>query len=248
MRHLFCPAGDLAMAQLMQRRALLAFDFDGTLAPIVDRPELAQTHPALARTLSALAHRHPVAVVTGRSVADVRPRLGFEPHYIVGNHGAEGLGWVPDAPILQHLREWVQAHGEKLRASGVILEDKGLSLAMHYRLAPDAAKAKRAIAKFLDAAPANLATFGGKRVVNVTLRAAPDKGDAVLRLLESSGCQTVLFVGDDVNDEAVFERAAAHWLTIRVGPPYAASKAMFVLQSQGEVAQLVSKLVSLSVP
>lgn len=240
MMPLFSHAGERALRRLMRRRVLLAFDFDGTLAPIVARPEDAHIPAAIARRLADLARRLPVAVVTGRSVMDVRQRLGFEATYVVGNHGAEGLGWVAHGAGLSELRQRLYARTAALEQAGVRVEDKGLSLALHYRLADDDEVAQRAIASCLADLPPDLATFGGKCVVNVVIRDAPNKGDAALALLQVSGCETLLFVGDDVNDEAVFERAQRDWLTVRVGRPAGASRAMYFLQTHAQMAPLLA--------
>jgi trehalose 6-phosphate phosphatase len=74
---------------VLKREPLLAFDFDGTLAPIVDRPQDARVPEPVAQCLQELGSRCAVAIITGRSVEDVKPRLGFAPQFIVGNHGAE---------------------------------------------------------------------------------------------------------------------------------------------------------------
>lgn len=240
--HLFSPAGEQALARLLDRRALLAFDFDGTLAPIVARPDDAQVPTAIARRLAELGRRFPIAVITGRSIADARARLGFEPRYLLGNHGAEGLDWRPHGPGLDLLRARLAPEAAALRAQGVQLEDKGLSLALHYRLARDRAAARALIARLLQELPAGLTSFGGKCVVNVVLRGAPDKGEAVRTLLQRSACEALLFVGDDVNDEAVFRIAQPSWLTVRVGAEVPQSQAMFFLAAHGEMALLLEKI------
>ena len=89
---LFSPPGLRALRRLTAGRALLSFDLDGTLAPLVMRPSDAAVSPITAARLQALAQRWTVAVITGRAVADARLRLGFEPHFLVGNHGAERAG------------------------------------------------------------------------------------------------------------------------------------------------------------
>lgn len=73
----------------MCRKPLLAFDFDGTLTPIVSRPEQAFASKAVALRLHALSQLLPVAIVTGRTIEDARERLGFVPTYLIGNHGAQ---------------------------------------------------------------------------------------------------------------------------------------------------------------
>src|SRR5436305_15193115 len=94
MRHLFTSEGEKALEAVMKLDPVLAFDFDGTLAPIVDRPDDAQVPAAVTLALAALALDLPVAIITGRSIADVRPRLGFAPRFVIGNHGGED----PDLP------------------------------------------------------------------------------------------------------------------------------------------------------
>jgi trehalose 6-phosphate phosphatase len=243
MRHLFTPAGEAAIAQLMgHRRVLLAFDFDGTLAPIVARPDDARVSVAIARRLESLAGRCPVAVVTGRSIADVRPRLGFEPAFVVGNHGAEGMDWVPSGRGMELLRARIDSQAPALKTAGVHVEDKTLSLALHYRLSRDRDAALRAIDALVDALPPDLHAFGGKCVVNVVSKDAPDKGAAALALLRVSACETLLFVGDDVNDEAVFEQARPDWLTVRIGRAQGASRAMFFLDTHSEMSALLERI------
>ena len=231
MRHLLSDDGDAALAALVRAGTpLLAFDFDGTLAPIVERPDDARRADAVAERLARLSQRWPVAIVTGRAVADVRDRLGaFTPHYVVGNHGAED-GADPAAAAdparwtaaLQPLRLALDTQRSLLAAVGVGIEDKGLSIAFHYRQAPDAGRARAAIravlATAMQAAPTlRLHTFDGKRVVNVVAAGAPDKAHAVQRLVAHSGAHGALFAGDDVNDEPVFAAAPEGWVTVRIG-------------------------------
>ncbi len=122
------------------------------------------------------------------------------------------------------------------------MEDKGLSLALHYRLARDPELARQTIRRCLADLPNDLASFGGKCVVNVIQRHAPDKGDAMVELLQTSACRSLLFVGDDVNDEAVFERAKGHWLTVRIGQTNQGSSAMYFLDSPVEVNWLLAQI------
>lgn len=246
LRHLFGPEGDAALRTLARRQPLLAFDFDGTLAPIVPRPDDAHVPTVLSRRLARLAERRPVAVVTGRSVSDVLPRLDFAPTYVVGNHGAED----PDRPApavgaMGLLRLHLAEQAPLLREAGVTLEDKVHSLALHYRLARDREFARTRIAQALHHLGPELRTFGGKCVVNVVAAEAPDKADAVFALVERSASDCALFVGDDVNDEAVFLRAPRDWLTLRVGREDPSSKARYVLDGPGEVAQLLDRLLAL---
>lgn len=243
MRHIWSSDGKAALDRLLRRRPLLAFDFDGTIAPVVAWPDDAQAPAAIAAVLSALCSRFPVAVVTGRSVQDVKTRLGFTPAYIAGNHGAEIDGLLVEGVDMLPLRELVNTHRGELSDAGVQIEDKGMSLALHYRLAPNAGVAWNAIERFLAQLPEEYLFFGGKQVVNIVGRHAPNKGNAVLSILGASGADCVLFVGDDVNDEAVFECALEDWVTIRVEPALGASRAEYFVDSQQELLKVLEDLL-----
>lgn len=243
MQDLLAIQGLQALSRLLRRRVLFVFDLDGTLAPIVDHPADARVSEGMAKRLRRLMMLSPVAVVTGRSVADARSRLGFQPHYLIGNHGAEGLGPIAECRGLAGLRARWRDSSAGLRAAGVVFEDKQFSLTLHYRQAPDPQNALRAIQAWLNPLPADLSTLGGKAVVNVLQRAAPDKADAVLRLLKLSACETLLFAGDDVNDEPVFERARPEWLTVRIGSPEAVSRAMYCLEAPAALEQVLDLIL-----
>jgi trehalose 6-phosphate phosphatase len=75
------------------------------------------------------------------------------------------------------------------------------------------------------------------------LAQSPDKGDAVHRLVQRAGVQAAVFVGDDLNDEAVFEQALPTWLTIRIGRDDARSQAQYFLDSHAEVAQFLGRVI-----
>lgn len=240
--------GQLALKRLALNQPLLAFDFDGTLAPIVARPDAACVPLAVSQRLDQLARHRPVAVITGRSIEDVQPRLGFTAHHIVGNHGAQTRPPLPTPSwpqsALARLRATLIRQAHILNGAGVQVEDKGLSVALHYRLAHDRAQAQSAIEQVLQPLDPGLRRFGGKCVENIAPAEAPDKGDAVLALLRATGSRSLLFVGDDLNDEAVFERAQADWLTIRIGNEAAHSQAQYFLGSQAELAQLLQALLN----
>lgn len=251
MRHLFSSDGEAVLAATLRRRPLLAFDFDGTLAPIVPLPQDARASHAVATRLAALSARLPLAVVTGRMVDDVRGRLGFEPHFIVGNHGAEAEGVQPDPAGLQALtalRARIDAAFDTLQQAGVLLEDKGASLALHYRLSRTRERALDLIAELLTPLDPALRVFGGKLVVNVAMRHAPDKAQAVRMLMQRAGTAAVIFAGDDVNDEPVFGAAEPGWLTIRVGRDDPRSRAMFCLDSPGQMPLLLDRMLALLAP
>jgi len=248
MKHLFSPEGDAALVAAMARRPLLAFDFDGTLAPIVARPDDAHVPPAVARRLEILARLLPVAIVTGRKVDDVRARLAFEPRFIIGNHGAEDPAATEpgvDASVFDDLRARLRECHEALDAAGVVVEDKHYSIALHYRLARDRKRALDSITNLIRDLGPEVAVFGGKMVANVVSAQAPSKAHALVRLIARSGATSAFFVGDDINDEPIFEHADASWLTVRIGRDDASSRARFCLDHSGEVAPMLDRMLTL---
>ncbi len=247
MRHLFSAAGREALAALMRRRPLLAFDFDGTLAPIVARPRDARIPRAVASQLARLTRRLPVAIVTGRAVGDLGGRLGFEPSFVVGSHGAEDASDAAASEALMRrldpLRSRIKAHGGAIDAAGVFVEDKGASIALHYRLSPDRERARAAIDALQLTEDPGLHIFSGKMVENVVAAGAPDKAAAVRSLVARSGSDSAFFAGDDVNDEPVFVAAPPHWLTVRIGRDDAHSRARFFLDSPAEMAVALQTMI-----
>jgi len=246
-RPLFATEGMAALRAALLAGPLVAFDFDGTLAPLVARPEDARVPVALSRCLRRLARRLPLAIVTGRSVEDVLPRLGFSAAYIIGNHGAEEAGVVPpfDTSPLDVVRERLSRSLEALTAAGVQVEDKRYSLALHYRRAPDSARALASLDELLRDLPPTLELVPGRMVRNVVLADAPDKGDAVAALVQRTGRALALFVGDDVNDESVFAGAPADWLTVRVGNDYPLSQARYYIDAYAEIGRLVDAVLEI---
>jgi trehalose 6-phosphate phosphatase len=249
MQHLFTLEGEAALSAVMAVKPLLAFDFDGTLTPIVPHPDDAHLAPPVAARLQALGARLPLAIVTGRSVADVRPRLGFAPRFILGSHGAEDEsdpeGTAARRAALDGLRGKLHDRARELAAAGVMVEDKGVSMALHYRQAGDAAAAQALIARLTAPWQGPLHIYGGKMVVNAVLADAPDKAHAVQSLVARCGAAAAVFAGDDVNDEPVFATAPPHWLTLRIGRDEPGSMARFGLDSPNEMPQLLDRMLAL---
>jgi trehalose 6-phosphate phosphatase len=177
-------------------RAAVIVDYDGTLAPIVMRPEDAVPLPGAADVLAALAPRvRTLAIVTGRPEAFVRDRLPVDGLEVVGLYGLEGAPRVDDA-----LRDAVvRAAGTE----GASVEDKGASLAVHLRRAPDPEGAEARLRPILAsiAVDAGLVVRDGKRVLELS-PPGEGKADAVRGLVE--GADAVLIAGDDVADAEAF--------------------------------------------
>jgi trehalose 6-phosphate phosphatase len=193
--------------------ALLALDFDGTLAPIVTRPEDARPAPGVREALTALLGRVGCcALVSGRSAEDVarRSSLGdLADLVIAGNYGLEvwragALRGPPPAPAIAAARQRLPA----LLADapdGVHLEDKTQALVVHTRPAARPVEALEALRGPLAALAAEL----GLQLVpgRLVLELRPggvDKGSAVRELVETCGARSVLYAGDDVGDLPAF--------------------------------------------
>lgn len=233
------------LAQLAWSPALLAFDFDGTLAPIIAERDDAVMRPATAALFSKVCLTFPVAVISGRARADVRARLGgARPKYVVGNHGLE-----PGADLQAfeaEMREVRPRLAEALNSvRGVDIEDKRYSLAVHYRRSRQKSAARAQIERAVTALPWPMRLVPGKLVINVVPYRAPNKGDALLDLRSRAGATTALYVGDDVTDEDVFRiDQPGRLLGVRVGESRA-SLARYFLRDQREIDTLLTRLCEL---
>lgn len=225
---------------------LLAFDYDGTLAPIVGHPVDAHMRPETQRLLARLAEKRRVVIMTGRSRGDVARFLaGVRLFEVVGNHGVEAAqGASPDVPgRVQAWRRELEPVAATLE--GAWVEDKTWSLALHYRGCADKAMAAARLqgaAALLEGAR----IVGGKDVVNVLPRDCPDKGLALWELRSRLGWPPALFVGDDQADEDIFRQLHGPAVVgVRVGfDP--ASRAQYCLDGQGEIDRLLEALLALT--
>ena len=228
------------LAQFIQPGVLCAFDFDGTLAPIVDRPDQARLPAEIRLRLISLVNRAPVAVITGRSVPDIGMRLGFAPTYVVGNHGLEGVpGWTQHVDDYRSLcQTWLRQLEQVLQEPGIEIEDKFYSLSVHYRhaLDPDDAASKLR-AKLAQLTPVPR-IVDGKYVFNLLPENSANKGRAIERLIEISLAPGAIYVGDDITDEDVFRLRRPDILSIRIDYAFSSAAQFFVPQRDGIVRLL----------
>lgn len=248
MKHLWCEDGYRAIAQMKSKRTLYAFDFDGTLAPIAANPQDVHLTLESSELLRLLSGRFPVAIISGRSVIDLRTKMSNEAVYFVGNHGAEGL---PSSKNESHPYATCVAWLNKIEACSkdwppehrIFVEDKGLSLSLHFRAAEDPMEAERFLLEWTSHLSPMPRTIGGKCVLNLIPGESAHKGDALLALILHFNCEQALFVGDDVTDESVFELPDIRILGVRVGHSES-SRAPFYLRDQNEVSRLMAMLLS----
>lgn len=246
--YVFSQAGRAELRRLRGQRLLAAFDFDGTLAPIALRPEHVTTPPGVRAALGRLRDHCATAVISGRAREDVGARLGVAVDYLVGNHGIEGLPGAERemAECVATTRGWRTQLGSAPLAAidpGILLEDKGVSLSVHYRQARDAGQAASRLPAVLARLQPAPRIVTGKMVFNLLPPAAVDKGTAMLRLMELSGAGAGLYVGDDVTDEDVFGLHQPDLLTVRVGRSEA-SHARLYLRAPSEIARLIDALIA----
>jgi trehalose 6-phosphate phosphatase len=242
-RTILSAEGRGALDALAAEQALLAFDFDGTLAPIVPDRSGAAMRLETRRLLRALSVLHPCAVVSGRTRADVAARVQGLPLFaVVGNHGAEAGRGPLDRTRRQLVRAWVRAlKGELRLVPGIEVEDKGFSVAVHYRHVPSR-RAARILVSRAAATLEGARVFGGHAVVNVVPEGASDKGGALAELSRRAGRRPVLYVGDDRTDEHAF-RSGAVDVAVRVGRT-ARSAACWYVSAQREVDELLRELLA----
>jgi len=241
-KNILADAQSPTLVEFAQKRALLAFDFDGTLAPIVRDPAAAAMRARTAKLLVDVARRYPCVVISGRSRADVMEKVAAIPlRAVVGNHGME-----PSHGLRAWRRQtatWsVQLEAALPPIPGLVIENKGVSLAIHYRKARARATVRRLVLAVV-AALRGTRIVEGKMVVNILPAVAPDKGTALITLRKRLRCESAIYVGDDDNDEDVFALPKQeHLLGIRVGRARR-SQASYFVPRQTDIDRLLVRLV-----
>lgn len=260
MPHLFAVWPSVSKQLQNAGQVLLLFDYDGTLTPIASRPELAVLSSETAELLSALSRRdkYILGIVSGRSLANVRASVGIPEIIYAGNHGLEiqglGLDFVhPEAEGLKEGLDQIFQRLEKELAAclGVVLEHKGYSLSLHYRLTPpEGVKEVEAIydavvKPFVDSAQVRLTS--GKKVLEVRPNIPWDKGKAIAKIqAEYPQATLTVFFGDDRTDEDGFAAlAAAGGISVFVGPPREPTKALYRVDSPQGVTEALRQFTQL---
>ena len=232
------------LGEFAHSNVLLAFDFDGTLAPIVQDPARARMRPRTRRLLGAVARRYPCVVISGRARHDVLKRVGSVPVWQVsGNHGLEP--WAQNPAYPTQVQDWVRRLRRDLASHpGVVVEDKTYSVTVHYRRARYRQRALAAI-KHATKSLHNARLLGGKDAVSLIPHGAPNKGVALERARRLLACDTAIYVGDDETDEDAFSaRHAEGLLGIRIGLR-GSSSAHYGLRTQEEMDDLLQLLLDL---
>lgn len=243
--NLFISDGIIALARYVAPDTLFAFDLDGTLAPIVAEYSAVQVAEQVKVTMKRLLKVAKVAVITGRSRKDAQSILGFEPHLIVGNHGAE---W----PVNERNRNWqAVANCHKWRKcldemlcseQGVEIEFKGESVSIHYRKAENQKKALLRIHSAIEKLDPVPRKIGGKSVVNLLPVEAFTKGKALIYAMGMFGLKRAIYFGDDVTDEEVFLLKNDDIFGIHIGND-TKTAAPYYLNKQSDLLVLLESMV-----
>lgn len=255
MQHVFSAWGEISLKIKEAKRILLLSDYDGTLTPIVERPELANLSEEVRQLLKKLArHRRiKLGIISGRALTDLKQKVGIGGIIYSGNHGLEmegpGINFIhPLAeefkPILRLIsRVLTQATSN---VQGVFVEHKGLTLSVHYRLAKDDQEEQvRGIFNTVLAGARSIGkvkTTSGKKVLEVRPPVKWHKGKAVQLILKKYGKGGIksgtlpIYLGDDLTDEDAFEfLERCGGISIFVGEETSHTRALYYVKSPAEV-------------
>jgi trehalose 6-phosphate phosphatase len=233
----------LAPLREAPERSALVFDVDGTLAPIVARPELADVPPGTKAELERLAGRYLlVAFVSGRSREEARRLVGLGGVRYVGNHGLE-----LDPGALE-LQAQIAAFRDTVERE---VEDKGLTLSYHFREAPDEAEARAELEEIASRAAAKgLVPRWGRKVLEIRPAVEADKGTAVRTLIREAGARRALYAGDDTTDldafAALADASLEHVVRVAVSseeaPPELVAAADLVVEGTSGLVEMLAQL------
>ncbi|MDD4893932.1 MAG: trehalose-phosphatase [Candidatus Omnitrophica bacterium] len=259
MKYLF-NEWDIIKNKIKDKYLFIFLDFDGTLTPITDTPDKAQLSKKTKALLEEIAgnSRIKLAFISGRAIGDIKNKIGLKNAIYAGNHGLEIEGprmkFKPLVPagfrkILKKIKDNLKTNTASFR--GVLIEDKGSSLSLHYRLV-DRSKIPQIKRIFHQTVISYLASNkikikSGKMVLETRPPIEWDKGRAVLRLLIRqifvSGKDNVLpiYIGDDIADEDAFKVLKNKGLTVFVGAPKK-SYAQYYLKDPKEAIHFLRSL------
>ncbi len=205
----------------------LFFDYDGTLTPIADTPQAAMLDEKTHAALDRLKSKYPVAILSGRTLPDIMKMVNIKDIIYAGNHGAEiwdGENMITGSNKAVDTGPLKEFKGEITLAlidiGGVMIEDKGITISIHYRNVREQ-DIQKVVEKFRDVADGyrdKLRITEGKKVFEVRPLDAWNKGDAVSWILKNFGAGKMpVYIGDDVTDEDAFKVINQTGVSISIG-------------------------------
>jgi trehalose 6-phosphate phosphatase len=248
MIYLLSREGRDALRAVASRPVLYAFDFDGTLAGISSDRDGVKLSPSTYEWLRELATRASCAIVSGRALNDLTPRVNGAVPHLIGNHGIESP--LTSAATLNLAERvcggWMEQVAtdlaQPLKDARVEVENKRYTLTFHYRGADEPAKVESALVILLNRLAPAPRLILGKASVNVLPPGSPTKGEAALALTVHLRRAGLFFVGDDVTDEDVFTLRERLIMGVRVGRQ-PESQAQYYLKRQVEIEEVIRFLV-----
>ncbi|MCZ6489923.1 MAG: trehalose-phosphatase [Acidobacteria bacterium] len=240
------------------KRFAVFLDYDGTLTPIVARPELAVLSDQTRKTVIELAGRCTVAVISGRDLRDVQKLIGIDGIFYAGSHGFDIEG--PEGKVqgaqqgndfLPALDRAEQELRDRLsRIAGSLIERKKFSIAIHYRQVQEneAGAVEEAVDKVLALHPELRKTYG-KKVYELQPKIDWHKGKALLWLLEALHLPESevlpMYIGDDVTDEDAFRALLDRGVGIVVRDTPRQTVARYALEDTDDVRRFLHALTSI---
>ena len=244
------------------KHILLLSDYDGTLTPIVEKPEMAIIPSATRRLLQSLVSQHhfTVGIISGRALFDLKEKVSVSGAIYAGNHGFEiegpGLNFV--SPLAEEIRPLFRMMSRLLSLAlettkGVFVENKGLTLSVHYRQMPEekSGHMKDTFDRVVEDAVSEgkLKVHSGKKVYELRPAVDWNKGKAISMLMKKYGKgrpdTLPIYLGDDLTDEDGFDviSLTSNGLSIHIGSDTDASGAYYYLKSPDEVRDFLEKLL-----
>jgi len=245
-------------AILNEKKLVFFLDYDGTLTPIVDRPDLAVMAHDMRDVVRRLSQKHTVAIVSGRMREDVENLVGIEELLYAGSHGFDikGPGFSLVQPKAQEVIPVVSGVIKDLKSKiggipGVLIEEKKFSTAVHYRLTdqnrvPEIKQCVDAIVQAHD----SLRLMSGKMVFEILPNIEWNKGMAIRWIVNALSISwddtSVVYIGDDVTDEFAFRTIRTRGTGILVSEERKGSAGDFLVSSPVEVKKLFEKVIESS--
>ncbi len=239
--------------RLSDKRIFLFLDYDGTLTPIVESPDRAFISEDMRSLIVRLKEYIPIAVITGRSLQDIKGRVEMEDIIYAGNHGAEI--WDSSKIVRSQesgvesnlLKEFLDKLKNKLsHIEGLLIEDKGLTASIHFRMVKVKYLSEvfdilwRIAKEYED----SFKITSGKKVFEIRPLNAWNKGDVISWIIRNLGNGRIpIYVGDDTTDEDAFRAVKGKGISICIG---GSPEADYYLKRQEEVEMFLKELIKLS--